>query len=269
MKPGNVVSGVVFLGILMLVLAGCGKTTQTPNQPEQDIIGLLKVTISGIGEGASPTAVAEWVQPTGELSSQAATVVGVNGTSALNDVQLIRRLVSFDDDDVAGRRYVRATFDLVNRTTTNFNNFTLYAVHKNGVNIGGTGIAGMTSGTGAAITTASIARGFKPTHGMRPSLNSLVVNQDVANLQFFTPTEVDNPTDGIKQQAIGQGILTASDTVLEYGFVARNYTGGRAIGARNVALDCTVDSCKGAVTLAYQFPKVSPRQNNPFRGTHA
>jgi uncharacterized delta-60 repeat protein len=260
MKPVNV----VLAGVLLLVLTACGNRVPAATEPDRNIMGLLKVTISGIGGESSPTATAEWVQPTGELRGQAATVVSVNGTSALNDVHFIRRAVSFYDNDTAGTRNVLATFDLVNRTTINFNNFTLYAVNKSGVSIGGTGIAAMTSGTGAAITTAAIARGFKPTHGMRSSVNRLVVNEDIADLQFFTPSEVDSSPNGIKQQAITRGILTASDTVLEYGFVARNYDSARPINARNTGTDCTSNACKGTVTLAYQLPKVTPRQNNPF-----
>jgi uncharacterized delta-60 repeat protein len=173
-------------------------------------------------------------------------------------------LVSAEDDELNAKRYVRATFNLVNRSTTNFTNFTLYALSKNGASIGGTGISSMTSSAGTAITTAAIARGFRPTHGMRPSIGSLKVNEDIADLQLFAPTEVDAPTTGVKQQAMALGLLGATDTVLEYGFVGRNLLGGRSIAARNTGTDCTIDACKGTLTLAYQLPKVNPRQNNPF-----
>jgi uncharacterized delta-60 repeat protein len=261
------VKGLAYVAAIgLLALVGCNPAQPQPN-PAQPALGLLEVTISGLGDGSSPTATAQWITGASAepgVSGQAATVVPVSGTANLNDVQLITRLVSAEDDELNAKRYVRATFNLVNRSTNSFANFTLHAVHKNGVSIGGTGISSMTSSAGTAITTAAIARGFRPTHGMRPSVGSLKVNEDIADLQLFTPAEVDAPTTGVKQQAMALGLLSATDTVLEYGFVARNFSGGRIILPRNTATDCTSNNCKATLTLAYQLPKVSPRQDNPF-----
>ncbi len=254
--------------VLLLVLAACNaQPQQTGDPPDKPFLGLLKVTVTGIGEAATPSATAEFVNPASlEVSGQAATVVPVNGTTALNDVQFTRSAVNFSDDDsnlAAPTRYVYTTFALTNRTSTNFANLTLYAVNVPS-NLGGTDIVSMSDATGAAITDAAVARGFQPVHGMRPSGLAYKVNADNADLQWITPSEASNRNDGIKEQAVSANIIPNTATVLEYGFVARNLSAGRLIAARNLSSDCTTNACKGSVTLAYKFPRISPRANNPF-----
>jgi uncharacterized delta-60 repeat protein len=270
--------------ITLAILVACsGNSDPSPtvtvvSASPQKFLGLLEIRIEGQSNGlnatSSGTASARFINPNslkGGLKAQSATVYDLNGTSAINDVQFTTRQVSFLDDDSTNERYVFSSFDLINRTTTNFNNLTLYAVNKNGVTLGGSGIAAMNDATGASITSTSVARGFKPIHGIRRGLNELVVNADTADLQLFTPTEVEdsNPlTPDVKQQAVAQGILTSLDSVLEYGFVARNTTGSRVIAPRdsNVSTFCTVVACKGQVTFAYKIPVPSTSvQNRKFR----
>lgn len=191
---------------LLLLLAACSSEKAT-NPPETPILGLLKVTITGVGEGATADAKAEWVK--GGVSGQSATIVPVTGTSALNDVQFSRGTVNFSDDDRTSTRYVFSTFDLTNRTTVSFANLTLYAVNVL-TNIGGTAIANMTDGTGTLISDVGVARGFQPTHGMRSSGVSFVTNPDISDLQFFTPSEASS----IKNQSF-PSILPSTATVLE------------------------------------------------------
>jgi uncharacterized delta-60 repeat protein len=261
------------IATLAIAIAACSTsntdaptTTVSTSQPK--FVGLLEVQITGIGEGGTPTSSARFVDPASlkpGLKAKTVTVVPVNGTNAPGDVEFISRSVGFFDDDSTTQRYINSTFELVNRTATNFNNFTLYAVDVPGVTIGGTGIASLKTVAGTAITDVSVARSFKPTHDMRKSGLGVVVNADNADMQLFTPTEVNNPTDGVQQQAT-PSIIPVGSTVLEYGFVARNKgnLSSRSIAARNVSSDCTADTCKGLVTLAYKLPRLNPRASNPW-----
>jgi uncharacterized delta-60 repeat protein len=260
------------IATLAIAIAACTSnlestptTTVTTSQPK--FVGLLEVQISGIGEGGTPTSTARFVDPASVkpgLKAKAVSVVPVNGTSALNDVQFVQRSVGFFDDDSTTTRYINNTFELINRTAINFSNFTLYGVEIPGVTVGGTVLANIRTVAGTAITDVNVVRSFKPVHSMRQVGAGVEVNPNNADMQLFTPTEVNNPTDGVQQQAVAQALIPGNSTVLEYGFVARGKLMGRSIAARNTGLDCTTDSCKGLVTLAYKLPRLSPRASNPW-----
>jgi uncharacterized delta-60 repeat protein len=193
-------------------------------------------------------------------------VIPVDGSSALNDIQFLHRQTKVLDDNQNQVRYLSSQFELINRTTTDFQNLTLHAVDIPSVTLAGTGIANMVDSAGNNISNAAQARALKPTHGMQSLKFGEEVNPNAADLQLFTSSEVDQSTAGqlgIKQQAVTQGILQNTATVLEYGFAARGFSSGsypvpqRFIAARNVTNDCGIDTCKGLITLAYALPKVT------------
>jgi uncharacterized delta-60 repeat protein len=271
MKPMMFATAIVTLAFL----AACSSTLEsTPvatdsTNTSSNFVGLLEVQVSGIGEGGTPTSSARFVDPaslTPDLNAKAVEVVPVNGSSALNDVQFIPKLKDSFDETSTSMRYISNSFELVNRKTTNFNNFTLYAVSIPGTTVGGTALANIRTAGGTLITSESIARSFKPTHGMRKNGFSLAeINPNSADLQLFTPTEVNNPTNGVQQKAIVNGVVPGNSTVLEYGFVARNKgdLSSRTIAPRNTASDCTANTCKGVVTLAYKLPVLNPGASSP------
>ena len=256
--------------IIALMTVLLGACSSNPELPTHKFLGLLEVRVEGIADGAVTNATARFVDPSSlssGLQTRSATVLPINGTNAGNDVQLVRRQVSFLDDDVNAVRYVQSRFELINRTSTSFNNLTFYALDIPGTTLGGTGIASMFDATGLSITDPAKARAFQATHGMKPLNRGVEVNSSTADLQLFTPLEISNTNPaslGVQQQAVALNIIPNTATVLEYGFVARNFAGSRGIGARNLSLDCTVDACKGQITLAYKFPKITPRAANPF-----
>jgi uncharacterized delta-60 repeat protein len=260
----------IFAAISLVLLGACSSSIP---EPTQKFMGLLEVHFEGIGENGTATASARFVSPSSLKSgvqSRVATVLPINGTNAVNDVQFVKRQVSFLDDDTNAIRYVLSRFELTNRTATNINNLTLYAVNLPGTTLGGSGVANMVDATGVTITDIAKARAFKPTHGMRPLGRGAEVHSGAADLQFFTPLEVNNTTPGnlgVQQQAIALNLIPNTASVLEYGFSARNYSGGHIIGARDTATDCTVDACKGQITLAYKFPKLASRPTNPWAFT--
>jgi uncharacterized delta-60 repeat protein len=260
--------------ILTAVTALIACSSPNPNpisnkETPKKFLGLLEVRVEGIGQGLVGTASAKFVEPSSlntNLSAKAATVIPVNGSSAVNDVQFFQTKVGVLDDDLSSNRFVSSQFVLINRTTSNFENLTLYAVNIPGTTIGGTGIASMTDGTGTNITDPSKARAFQPTHAMRSRNLGTEVHANAADLQWFKPSEVNNANPGslgVQQQAIAQNIIPNTATVLEYGFVATNLLSGRNINARDQATTCSIVACKGQITLAYKFPKINPRSSNP------
>jgi uncharacterized delta-60 repeat protein len=269
--------------ITLAVLAACSSNlnsnpvvTVVTAQP-QKFVGLLEVRISGVGDTGTPASSATFVSSSSlksGLNAKTVTVIPVNGSSALNDVQIIPATTSFFDDDRSNppQRFINSSFDLINRTSTIFNNLTLYAVSVPSITLGGTAVADIRTAANTAITNTTIPRSFIPAHAMRPTRLGLEVNPNLANLQWFTPLEVNNPItsaafpngQGVQQQAIAQNIVPASSTVLEYGFVGRNRSGSRSIAARNSSTDCTVDACKGTVTLSYKLQRLNPRASNPW-----
>ena len=262
----------ILVAISLVLLGACSSNITTP-EPTSKFMGLLEVHFEGIGEGGVANASARFVDPSSVRSgvqTRVATIIPINGTNAVNDVQFVKRQVSFLDDDTNNTRYVMSRFELTNRTATNINNLTLYAVNLPGTTLGGSGVASLVDATGVTITDTAKARAFRPTHGMRPLDRGVEVHSSAADLQWFTPSQVNNTTAGslgVQQQAVTLNIIPNTATVLEYGFSARNYSGGHIIGARDTTTDCTVDICKGQITFAYKFPKVNPRPANPWAFT--
>lgn len=247
-----------------LSLSGCGlftpppasapNTPGTPDaKPDVKILGLLEVRVEGIGDGGTPTATAQFVRPPSDtLSAQSSVVVPDTG------IVFERTRVAFVDDDVTNTRYVSTLVDIRNTTAKAFSNLTLYATSVPNVSIGGTAIKNMVDGRGVAITDPKIAQNMLPTHGMRIEGRNIVVSDANADFQAFTPDEAAD----VQTQAAKLTPPVVGD-VLEYGYVARNFTGGRAIAAGTNGA-CNVDACKGSLTMGYKFPKVTPRNANPW-----
>jgi hypothetical protein len=254
---GDHMKHVVAFGVA-LVLTACSTTPQTTiSKAAPRVRGLLQVRISGDDKNASATA--QFVRPDsltreGGLQAQAVTVINETG------VKFTRRAVNFlDTENGSGSQSVRNTqaiFNVKNITTDSLSNLTLYAVSVPNVTIGGTSIARMFAGNGSAITTESIARSLKPSHGMRTIAGGLEVQPTLADLQLVTSTEASS----VQTQSVTSPTPIVGD-VLEYGFVARNatYPELRYLGPGDgstcpAVLNGDPSSCAGTVTLAYSFP---------------
>jgi hypothetical protein len=193
--------------IAIAVLVACSSNevanpTVTVVSQAQKFVGLLEVRVNGIGEMGNPTSSARFINPASlksGLNAKTITVEPVNGTNALNDIQIINSNVTFTDDDRAtpAQRYINSSFELINRKSSPLYNLSLYAVNVPGTTIGGTAIAAIRTAAGTAITDISVPRSFKPTHGIKQNLLNFETNPSNADLQLFTPTEVNNPTNGV------------------------------------------------------------------------
>ena len=246
---------------LAFALAACTTpqvppATQTPapqtNVPK--ILGLLEVRISGDNLGTARFIDASSFHPQGSLRASGGNTITVVPDAG---IEFTRRAVNFSDSDdtTPTTRRSQAIFDVINKSPRVFNNLTLYAMNIPGRGIGGTSITGMAAGNGTPITDETIARSFKPMHGMRTIAGGVQVQPSLADLQLVKPTEAAN----VQAQAAALS-PAINGSVLEYGFVARNSDAskGRTIEAGD-GTGCAVNkgvpsACTGTITFAYVFP---------------
>ncbi len=150
-------------------------------------------------------------------------------------------------------RYLSATFDVTNNSGADFDNLTLYAYNQAGSSLGGTAIKNLVNFGSGAITADAAAQSLLPTHAMTLlTPTTLAVDSAHADFQAFKPSEVSS----LKSQALGLGVVLAADNILEYGFVARNASGGRMIP----------NGGTGTITVSYRVPESSfTNSSNPYR----
>jgi uncharacterized delta-60 repeat protein len=252
--------------LTLALLAACTSnfappSSATPNKSMQDnkVVGILEVRIEGIGENGAATASARVVgQKSGGLRTQAVTLFPETGLT------FTRKSVSFTDINEASdpnpMRYVQAVFDIQNSSGNDFDNLTLYAFNQDGLSVAGTAMSDIVSANGSVITTPVVVQSMKPVHGVNALSTQIKVSPSLASLQIFTPQEVNGPS-SLQEAAEAAGYVTASDQVLGYGFVATNKLGERNLQSGTGA--CTNLTC-GRFTLAYKFPRVPGRANNPW-----
>jgi hypothetical protein len=134
-------------------------------------------------------------------------------------------------------RYLSATFPVTNNTATAFSNLTLYAFNKGGASLGGTAIQNMINFNGGS--TASNAQSLLPIHKTVAGIPNPTIDANAADFQAFAEGEA---TD-LQAEALLANIITGADTVLQYGFVARNGN-SRTIPPGGA----------GTITIAYKLP---------------
>ena len=147
-------------------------------------------------------------------------------------------------------KYFQNTLSFNNKTGINFANLAMYPVSLPS-SVGGTAFTAVKTLAGVTLTgtTASdLARATLPTHGMS---STTAVDPAKADLMLYTPAEATT----VKSQLTVAPFSYVNPTVLEYGFLGRNLTGGRAVGSSTVACP----TCgKGTVTWAFKFPLYLP-----------
>ena len=255
--------------MLATILTACPAQPQTPDtsaEPTKNTIGLLEVKITGIGEGSTPDASASFVQA--KPNTRAVTAATDAG------IVLQRRAVAFTDNNDSGTttdvntstasRFIVVSFDIINNKAQAFNNLTFHAVNVTGLTLGGTAFTSIQRGDGTALSGAvpadvALVQKIIPEQGVRLDQLGVVPNSSVADLQWMPSAE----STAIETQAAAF-VPPVIVQALDYGFVVRNRLGGRAIAASNTPGNCTVDACKGSVTLTYKLPKITPRVANPF-----
>ena len=257
------------IAVFAVALVACQSTplstAETSAGASKKVIGLLEVRLEGIGEGATPMAAARFVDPAslvGKVTTQAVT-----SYPYYTDTNLAfnRRQVAFaDSNDGASTtdinttgavRYLSATFDIVNNTPTTFNNLILHTVAVPGVTIGGTGFSSVIRGNGTSVTDPAEVQKILPSAAIGLTQTGVAPISGLGDLQWLARGSAEGTT--VEAQAAA---FTPSLNVfaLDYGFVARNYVGGRSIPSGGGT---------GQITVSYRLPKISPRVNNPFTFT--
>ncbi len=153
---------------------------------------------------------------------------------------------AFGVTDSSGVRFFNATFDVKNNTATAFKNLSVVMYNKIAQNLDGTAIKELQNFAGTPITDATVVNRIKPAHAMNTATNIEITRAD---FQAFNPSQVAQ----IQLDAQVLGTIANADTVLEYGFVARNGT------ARAIASGAT-----GTITLAFRVPKTGVN-TEPYR----
>jgi uncharacterized delta-60 repeat protein len=243
------------------VLAACATNPATSNlegfkQPlleknKSQVLGVLEVELSSEQGSVSS---AKFISTTSGLSAKG-VAVPINSSNWV----FTPGTTTFMTD--ANFKYLQNTITLENKTGTSFQNLAMYALNTQ-TNLGGTAFTGIktlsnVSLTGATANTA--ARAVMPTHGMS---SVTAVDSTKADMMIYTPAEAA----AVQTQLLAPGFALTSPTVLEYGFVARNFTGsGRAIGttATTCAINAFDGSCnKATITWAFKFPLSLPNSSN-------
>ncbi len=206
----------------LFLVVSCSQTPRINTTPIDSIV--LGTVSLGIGADAGSSSVR--ISPRVALPDNAVTF----GTPIF---------VTYND---GATRYLSARFPVTNNTATAFTNLTLYAYNKNGSGIGGTAIQNLVNFNGANTPDVN-AQSLLPIHKTDPGIPNPSIDATNADFQAFN---VDD-TQVLTAQALAPVLatITASDTILQYGFVARNSTGTRAIAANGGT---------GSVTIAYKLP---------------
>jgi uncharacterized delta-60 repeat protein len=230
----------------------------TPVQASQKIIGILEVHLDLEGKTAS----AKFVDP--RALSAKLTPQTVTAYPYYTDTNLAfnRRQVSFVDfnesaatsdiNTTGATRYLSATFDLVNNTPTTFDNLILHAVSLPGTTIGGTGFSTVQRGNGTLETDPAVVQKILPSTSMGLTQTGIAPIAGLGDLQWLIRGSAEGTTVEAQAAAFPTPL---SVLALDYGFVARNNSGGRALSSGGGT---------GQVTFSYKLPKINPRNLNPF-----
>ncbi len=223
-----------------------------------EFFGLVALTLIS---ACNTTPVQNTVMPTRvlgavELSLDSTGVSSLrfaNRVSTLREVDVVfgtgtTQVISTTNDPY---NYLVATFPVSHAvsSTLGFSNLTLYAQAKAG-NIGSTAIQTIANFGGVTNTSeqARLAKLVAPVDAVTTNLGNIVLDSAKADFQAFTTPEVSAATALATPSA-----MTASDTLLNYGFSARCDT--------SLAANCTTNSRiialgkTGFVTLALRVPK--------------
>ncbi len=154
-----------------------------------------------------------------------------------------------DIDDIGGGfRYLTMTFEVSNLSTTNnFANLTLRAVNQQ-ANASGMGVNSMFDFNALTITNTGVLQSLLPIHGTKLTSTP---QPDPITSDFQAYSGLYDPT--LEQNARTAGVLGASDSVLDYGFTAKDINKTRALPALG----------KTYVTIGTKLPRTFPFATNP------
>lgn len=241
-------------------LASCDReptAPPTPPSPSDRVLGLVEVTISGIGTedmhaSASVVSVSAPGTTARELALDLTPIPGGDGTIQLAPLSA----GSFTEGERGngGERYLYATFDVRNAASdgtaysTPLQNLTLLAVSTPST-IAGTAISKMNKFDGSAADPA-LALQLLPT-------GAVTQNPATGDLASASPDVLQVLTEG---EAASFPAPPSVTTVFPYGFVVRNSIEPRRI----LQKDPRPDQFDGIATFAFRVPLQASPADDPF-----
>lgn len=250
------------------VISSTTPTNKNPSTETDHVSGIAEVSISLNAAGESSAGV-KALESKSLSSGLKAKTVTLGDTQPFAPVSSMfqRQSVGFHDDDTGASnggvpvRYVYATFKVIypyNATgiPDNYpnNNFTFWAISKDGATKNGTMFSSVRNGAGVEITDANIIRGIKPTHGTSVGFaGNTNINYSLADLYILPAAEASEVTSQIPSVYGFTGF-----TSLQFGYVTKHsyLTNDR---------DGVFNSADNYVTFAFKAP-LNPlaRQDSPF-----
>jgi hypothetical protein len=226
------------LPILAIAFMACQQTSF--NQPKP--VAAFEVTFDLDGKTAQVNA--SRVQPLGSLTP---TQLSFTAPSSIGYLADATRNVN----------YLSATFQVNNLTGGAFEDLTLVAQYKTG-NASDTALKAIVDFNGVPLTPTQLeffARAVQPVNMPSSISPNFVVNDNVADVQYFNETELTS----LESAATTSNELQAGEYLFPYGFIARSSSTSRSIGAGNNA---------GTVTVAMKLPNNNePSSGSPRRFT--
>ena len=251
------------------LIAACGggntsSATDTAPVPPAQSLGLMKITISGIGSGQMSSKV-ELVQggSAGRIKAAMPSIVP-NGL----DVEQISASTEDIGSPGTGTRYFDVVYQVRNAEfcdtpgtctpyATASNNLTLIAANT-ATNIDNTAITNISlyDGTSSPATQA-LATSLLPTHGMQfdsatGTAGGLIVQPGLESLQVFTEDEV-----SVASIARDPG---ATD-LFPYGYVVRNI---HTAASRSLPASPANQQFDGQVSFSFKLPLQADPKNDPY-----
>ncbi|MEY4529289.1 MAG: hypothetical protein RLZZ156_10 [Deinococcota bacterium] len=184
--------------------------------------------------------------PNRRLSSQTLSPV-----TESNLVFTRETLVNIDRPS-SGDRYLNAPFKVTNNNSSNLQNLTLVAYHKNG-NVGGSAFKDIQTFGGTLNPNVNT---LLPIHTMTGS-GTVVVDNTKADLQIFTRGEIATLTTA--SAAPNGTLLNPGEGILHYGFIARKGSSGTYRTIAGTACDpvANVGCNEGTINLALRVPQTT------------
>lgn len=220
-----------YLGFLVLAFGLVACPSTPANQTNQLLLGKVELNFSEDSTG---------------ISTQVAT--------ALADAQITFNpspICTTAVDVIPNTRYMKCTYSFTNNGST-INNLVMYAYNQTTQSIGGTALKNMSNFNFTILNDSQTAQRFLPTHGTNANGVTETAESD---LQFFTEKQASE-----LDTSAAPAIIAVADTVLEYGFVARNTVGdSRVIPGGGT----------GKVTVAYKIldSDISKINATPYKFT--
>lgn len=182
------------------------------------------------------------------------------GTAFVPETTLKFTPSSFTTVDTSNSlRFLNATFAVSNLGAAALNNLTLVAYYRKkpgAENVNGSAFFDIQNFGGGSASADTWALQLRPAHGMISQNSSVVVDNTHADLQIFKPSEIAT----LQTSAQTAGLINAGgvtgETVLQYGYVARNSSGGRSLAA---------GSSNNSLTVALRVPQNGDPANTAYR----